>query len=306
MSKVNLAVDLNGLKLKNPILTASGTFGYGLEYAPYLDLNRLGGVVVKGLSLWEEEGTSPPRIWETASGMLNAIGLQNIGVERFIAEKLPKLKEYDTAIIANIWGKTIDDYLKVAERLEKVGGISALEVNISCPNIKKGGMSFGVSPDSAYDITRRLNEATSLFLIVKLSPNVADIKPIAKAVEEGGADAISLINTLIGMAVDVETKRPRLKNITGGLSGPAIKPVALRMVYEAIKAVQIPVIGIGGIMDLYDVLEFLIVGARAVEIGSANFVNPRVTIEIIEALEGYLEEKGIPDVNEIIATLEVE
>jgi dihydroorotate dehydrogenase (NAD+) catalytic subunit len=306
MAEPNLAVDLNGLKFKNPVLTASGTFGYGLEYAPYLDLNLLGGIVVKGLSLWEEQGNIPPRIWETPSGMLNAIGLQNIGVERFIKEKLPELKEYDTAIIANIWGKTIDDYLRVAERLENAGGIAALEVNISCPNIKKGGISFGVSPDSAYDITRRLKSSTSLFLIVKLTPNVTDIEPIAKAVEEGGADAISLINTLIGMAVDVEAKKPRLRNITGGLSGPAIKPVALRMVYETVKNVRIPVIGIGGIMNLSDALEFLIVGAKAIEIGTANFVNPRITIEIIEGLRQYLRERNIHDVNKIIATLKVD
>jgi len=297
-----MAVNLGRLKLKNPVMTASGTYGYGEEYADYVDLNRLGAVVVKGLSLKPRVGNPPPRIMETTGGMLNSVGLQNIGVDSFIEDKLPFLRKYETAVIANIYGETYDEFRKVAKILSMAKGVHALEVNISCPNVKCGGVAFGSDPKIAARVTQTVKGETSLPVIVKLTPNVTDVTVIAQAVEKAGADAISLINTLTGMSVDLKTREPHLKNITGGLSGPAIKPVALRMVWEVVKRVSIPVIGIGGIMTAEDALEFLIVGARAVQIGTANFVNPQATLEVIEGIQEYLAENGIKDINEIIGT----
>ncbi|MFZ3055488.1 MAG: dihydroorotate dehydrogenase [Smithella sp.] len=299
-----IAVHLGRLKLKNPVMTASGTFGYGEEYADYVDLNRLGAVVVKGLSLKPRLGNPPPRIMETTGGMLNAVGLQNIGVDAFIEEKLPFLRKYDVAVIANIYGETYDEYKKVAKKLSAAKGVHALELNISCPNVKKGGVSFGSDPKVAARVTQAVKEETSLPVIVKLTPNVTDIAVIAQSVEKAGADAISLINTLMGMAVDLKTRKPYLRNITGGLSGPAIKPVALRMVWEVVKKVSVPVIGIGGIMTAEDALEFLILGAKAVQIGTANFINPHATMEVIEGIKDYLTANKIKDVNEIIGTFQ--
>jgi dihydroorotate dehydrogenase (NAD+) catalytic subunit len=301
-TNVNLAVDIGSLKIKNPVMTASGTFGYGEEYADYVDLNRLGAIVVKGLSLKPRLGNPPPRIMETASGMLNAVGLQNIGVDVFIEEKLPFLQKHDVAVIANIYGESYLEYQKVARKLSSVRGVHALEVNVSCPNVKKGGLSFGADPKAAAEVTRRVKGETNLPVIVKLTPNVTDIAAIAQAVEKAGADAVSLINTLAGMSVDLKTRMSHLKNITGGLSGPAIKPVALRMVWQVVKRVSIPVIGIGGIMNAEDALEFLILGAKAVQIGTANFINPRATLNIIDGIQNYLIDNKIEDINEIIGT----
>jgi len=303
--KLKMGVNIGGLALKNPVMTASGTFGYGEEYSDYLDLNRLGAVIVKGLSLEPREGNSPPRIIETASGMLNAVGLQNVGVRAFIDDKLPWLREIDSAIIANIFGETIEDYVKVAEILNDAEGVAAIEVNISCPNVKRGGIAFGSDPVLAAEVTRAVKDVSRLPVIVKLTPNVTDITEIARAAEAAGADALSLINTITGMSVDIEKRVPHLKNVTGGLSGPAIKPVALRMVWEVVKEVSIPVIGIGGIMNARDVLEFLIVGAKAVQVGTANFLNPGVTADIIDDMERYLSEKGINDINDLIGTLKI-
>jgi dihydroorotate dehydrogenase (NAD+) catalytic subunit len=299
---VNLAVEIGSLKIKNPVMTASGTFGYGEEYADYVDLKRLGAIVVKGLSLKPRLGNPPPRIMETAGGMLNAVGLQNIGVEAFIAEKLPYLRKYDVAVIANIYGESYLEYQKVAGKLSSAKGVHALEVNVSCPNVKKGGLSFGADPKAAAEVTRRVKGETNLPVIVKLTPNVTDIAAIAQAVEKAGADAVSLINTLAGMSVDLKTRTPHLKNITGGLSGPAIKPVALRMVWQVVQRVSIPVIGIGGIMTAEDALEFLILGAKAVQIGTANFINPRATLNVIDEMQNYLVDNKIEDINDIIGT----
>lgn len=301
----NLSVEIAGIKFQNPVLTASGTFGYGLEYADFIDLNRLGGVVVKGLSMKPSRGNSPPRIIETASGMLNAIGLQNVGVEAFITEKLPLLKKYNTKIIANFFGDTQDEYVSVAERLTDVSGIAGLEMNISCPNVDKGGIAFGTDPQITEALVRKVRKVTSLPLIVKLSPNVTDIVVIAKAAVNGGADALSIVNTLLGMAIDVQTRRPVLSNITGGLSGPAIKPVALRMVWQVAKAVDIPVIGIGGIMNAQDALEFIIAGAAAVQIGTANFIDPAASIKVIEGIKEYCEKNWVGDVKSLVGTLRI-
>ncbi|MDI6726276.1 MAG: dihydroorotate dehydrogenase, partial [Smithellaceae bacterium] len=301
---LNMAVCIGrGLTIKNPVMTASGTFGYGLEYEGLVDLSRLGAVVVKGLSLKPRPGNPPPRIIETPAGMLNAIGLQNIGIETFLAEKLPLLKERNAVIIANIYGETPEEFRQMARKLTGTGGIAALEINISCPNVLKGGAAFGSDPRLASEATRAAREATDLPLIVKLSPNVTDIAEIAQSVEEAGADAISLINTLKGMSIDVERRMPKLRNIIGGLSGPAIRPVALRMVWEVVQKVSIPVIGMGGIAEAADALEFLIAGARAVEVGTANFVNPQATLRIIEGIEEYLRRHKIDDINDVIGSL---
>ena len=299
-----MAVNLGRLKLNNPVMAASGTFGYGEEYAGYIDLDKLGAIVVKGLSLKPRLGNPPPRIMETTGGMLNSVGLQNIGVDAFIEEKLPFLREYDAAVIANIYGETYDEYKKVARILSLAKGVHALEVNISCPNVKNGGLSFGCDPKISARVTRTVKDETGLPVIVKLTPNVTDITVIAQAVEKAGADAISLINTLTGMSVDLKTRRPHLKNITGGLSGPAIKPVALRMVWQVVQKVSIPVIGIGGIMTARDALEFLIVGAKAVQIGTANFINPHATLEVIEGIKNYLIANKQKDIKEIIGTFQ--
>jgi dihydroorotate dehydrogenase (NAD+) catalytic subunit len=299
-----LSVAIGNMNLKNPVMTASGTFGYGEEYAPFIDLNRLGAVVVKGLSLEPRSGNPPPRIMETPSGMLNAIGLQNIGVRVFIDEKLPFLRKYDTAVIANIFGETVDEYRRVAEILGGTEGVSAVEVNISCPNVKKGGVAFGAVPELAAEVTRGVRGETDLPLIVKLTPNVTDIVEIAMAVEAAGADAVSLINTLTGMSVDIEKRRPHLANVTGGLSGPAIRPVALRMVWQAVRAVKVPVIGIGGIMTASDALEFLIAGATAVQVGTANFVDPTALLKILDGIGEYLVRHKMANITELIGSLE--
>jgi dihydroorotate dehydrogenase (NAD+) catalytic subunit len=297
-----MSVQIGKLRLKNPVMTASGTFGYGEEYAGYVDLNRLGAIVVKGLSLQPRLGNPPPRIMETAGGMLNAIGLQNIGVDAFIGEKLPFLEKYDVAVIANIYGESYAEYQKVARRLSSVKGVHALEVNVSCPNVRRGGLSFGADPKIAAMVTRKVKDETDLPVIVKLTPNVTDIAAIAQAVEKAGADAVSLINTLTGMSVDIRTRTAHLKNITGGLSGPAIRPVALRMVWQVVKRVSIPVIGIGGIMTAADALQFLIVGAKAVQVGTANFINPHATINILDGLQNYLHNNKLKNINDIIGT----
>ncbi len=303
VTQPDLQVSLGPLKLKNPVLTASGTFGYGQEFSSVVDLNLLGGIVVKGLSLKPRAGNPPPRIVETPCGMLNAIGLANIGVEAFLEEKLPWLRGLDTPVIVNIYGHTIDEYGALAARLKGVEGISAIEVNISCPNVEQGGMAFGTDPDISARVTEQVLEKGDRPVIVKLSPNVTDIKAVARAAEKAGADGVSLINTITGMAIDIERRLPRLANICGGLSGPAIRPVALYMVYQVVKTVSIPVIGIGGIMDYRDALEFLLAGARAVQVGTANFVNPRAGLDIIEGLREFCQEQGIGAVDEIIGTV---
>lgn len=304
--KPDMAVSIGPLRLKNPLMTASGTFGYGAEYAAFVDLNRLGALVVKGLSLEPRPGNPPPRIMETTGGMLNAIGLENVGVKKFIAEKLPFLRDYAVPVIANIFGERVEEYQRVAALLGQAEGISALELNISCPNVKKGGVAFGADPLLAAEVTRKVREATDLPLIVKLTPNVTDIALIAETVEDAGADALSLINTITGMSVDVERRIPHLKNITGGLSGPAIKPVALRMVWQVLKRVSIPVIGIGGIATAADALEFLIVGAQAVQVGTASFINPGAVMDILAGLEAYLIGHGLKDIKDLIGTLKAD
>ncbi len=294
---MDLGVSIGGLKLKNPVMTASGTFGYGEEYAEFLDLGRLGAVVVKGLSLLPKEGNPPPRIVETASGMLNAIGLQNIGIRRFIDEKIPFLRTYDTKVIVNFFGDSIEEYVEAAERLSSVEGIHALEMNISCPNKQAGWGIFGTDPKVTTGVVSSVRKATNLPLIVKLSPNVTDMALMAKAAVDAGADALSVINTLTGMAIDIRTRRPKLANRTGGLSGPAIKPVAVRMVYEVYKAVNVPIIGMGGIMHSDDAIEFMLAGATAVAVGTANFVNPRATTDILDGIIAYMRDEKIADIN---------
>jgi dihydroorotate dehydrogenase (NAD+) catalytic subunit len=292
-----------GLTIKNPVMAASGTFGYGEEYAPYYDINRVGAVIVKGVSLEPRAGNPPPRIMETPCGMLNAIGLENPGVKIFIKEKLPFLRQYNVAVIVNVFGETLDEYKQVVEIVSETEGVHGLEINISCPNVKKGGIVFGADPDMAYEITKEVKSATNLPVIVKLTPNVTDICVIAESVQAAGADAISLINTLTGMSVDIEQRIPHLANITGGLSGPAIKPIALRMVWQVAKKVTVPVIGVGGITNARDAMEFLVVGARAVQIGTAHFINPHAAVDIVEGMADYFSEHDIRDVNEFIGTL---
>jgi dihydroorotate dehydrogenase (NAD+) catalytic subunit len=302
----DLRVKIGSLELRNPVLTASGTFGYAREFGSLVNLYRLGGVIVKGISLFPRPGNPPPRIVETSCGMLNAIGLENVGVDRFITEKMPYLLGIDTPVIVNILGDTIEEYRHITEKLTVVPGVSAIEVNISCPNVKKGGVAFGSDPDMSAAVTRVVKESTDLPVIVKLSPNVTDITQIAWAVQQAGADAVSLINTLIGIAVDLKTKRPRLANIIGGLSGPAIKPVALRMVYQVARSVSIPVIGIGGIESAEDALEFMLAGATAVQIGTANFINPRASEEVVEGITDYVIREKLHSVREMIGALETE
>ncbi|GAB6138492.1 dihydroorotate dehydrogenase [Halanaerobaculum tunisiense] len=299
MSKVNLEVDLNGLKFHNPVTTASGTFGFGKEYQDYVDLDKLGGVMVKGTTLNPKEGNPTPRIAETKAGMLNAIGLQNPGVDYFLEETLPQIKDYQFKTIVNISGNTVADYAQLASRLDQAA-VAALEINISCPNVKKGGLAFGTQPEMAAGVVKAVREETDLPLITKLSPNVADITEIARAVEEAGTDIISLINTLLGMKIDINTQQPILANKMGGLSGPAIKPVAVRMVYQVAQAVDVPLIGMGGISTAQDAIEFLLAGATAISIGTANFVNPEVTLEVLAGIEEYLVEHGYDDVNDIV------
>ncbi|OGW04236.1 MAG: dihydroorotate dehydrogenase B catalytic subunit [Nitrospinae bacterium RIFCSPLOWO2_12_39_16] len=284
-------------------MVASGTFGYGEEYAKYIDLNKLGAIVVKGLSITSREGNPPPRIVETSAGMLNSIGLQNIGIDSFIKEKLPFLKKFNTKVIVNFFGDSIDEYCEVAKRVDSVSGIHGLEMNISCPNKKEGWLEFGTNPDLAFRVVSAVRKNTKLPLIVKLSPNVTDITVIAKAVSDAGADAVSLINTLSGMAIDIKTRRPKLANIIGGLSGPAIKPVALKMVWQAAKTVKLPIIGIGGIMTHEDAVEFMIAGASAVQVGTANFIEPTSSEKIIDGLKLYCRQNCIRNINKIVGSL---
>ena len=287
----DLKTDIGRIELENPVMTASGTFGYANEFNELVDLNRLGGIIVKGLSLQPSKGNKPPRIVETACGMLNAIGLENVGIDAFAEEKLPFLKNLSTPVFANVYGKSIGEYALLAARIDELNEIAGIEVNISCPNVTAGGIAFGVVPETAAEVVKAVREASSKPLMVKLSPNVTDITQIARAVEDAGADSLSLVNTLTGMSIDIQTRRPRLANITGGLSGPAIKPVALRMVWQVAQSVKIPVIGVGGIVCAEDALEFLIAGAVAVQVGTANFVNPHATIDIIDGIEAFLIEK---------------
>ncbi len=299
----DMTVAIGKLNLKNPVMTASGTFGYALEFSELMDVNRLGAVVLKGMSLIASRGNPPPRIVETASGMLNAIGLENIGLDAFIHKKLPFVKTLSTAVIINIYGKQVSDYAELAARLNDLDGIAGIEVNISCPNVKTGGIAFGVDPIAAYEVIHAVRTQTTLPVIAKLSPNVTDITVIARSVVDAGADAVSLINTLTGMAIDIETRRPKLANITGGLSGPAIKPVALRMVWQTANAVSVPVIGIGGIMTASDALEFIIAGASAIQVGTASFVNPRAAMDILDGIETWLKEKQITRLADLRGTL---
>ena len=303
MNKPDLSVQVGALSVKNPVLTASGTFGYGQEFSPIMDPSLLGGIVVKGISLNPMAGNPPPRIVETPCGMLNAIGLANVGLEVFLSEKLPWLQELDTCVIVNIYGHSLDEYGAVAAGLKGVPRISALEVNISCPNVEQGGMAFGTDPAVAAQVTERVLRETDKPVIVKLSPNVTDICAIARAVEQAGAHALSLINTLTGMSIDIERRTPKLANGSGGLSGPAIRPVALHMVHQVVRAVNIPVIGMGGILEARDALEFLIAGAQAVQVGTANFANPRASLDILEGIEQFLKDRGINSVKEIIGSL---
>jgi dihydroorotate dehydrogenase (NAD+) catalytic subunit len=300
---LNLQVKIGKLTLKNPVMTASGTFGYGEEYSEFVNLNNLGAVVVKGLSLLPKEGNPPPRIVETPAGMLNAIGLQNIGIENFIKDKLPFLRKFDTKIIVNFFGDSIKEYVKAAKRLSSADDIHALEMNISCPNKQANWSIFGTDPKVTFKVVSAVRKVTDLTLIVKLSPNVTDIALMAKVVEDAGADAISLINTLTGMAIDIKTRKPKLANITGGLSGPAIKPVAVRMVWECYKAVRIPIIGMGGIISAEDAIEFLLAGASAVAIGTANFINPRATQDIIDGIRSFMIKEGVNDIKKLIGGL---
>ena len=298
-----LSVNIGSLALKNPVLTASGTFGYGEEFAPFIDLNRLGGYIIKGTTLEHREGNPYPRMVETPSGMLNAVGLQNKGVDYFINNIYPRIKGYDSELIVNVSGAKVEDYVETARRLASLDKVNAIEVNISCPNVKEGGMAFGTTTAGAAEVTRAIREVYPKTLIVKLSPNVTSIADIARAVEAEGADSVSLINTLMGMSIDVERRRPHLSTITGGLSGPAVRPVAVRMVWQVAKAVKIPVIGLGGIMDGRDAIEFMLAGATAVEIGTANFIDPAVTMKVIDYMEDYCARHGINDINEIIGEI---
>lgn len=300
----SLSVKIGALELRNPVMTASGTFGYGLEFQDFVDLSRLGGIVVKGTTLHPREGNPYPRMAETASGMLNCVGLQNKGVDYFCKDIYPKVKDLPTNVIVNVSGSTIDDYVETARRIGELESIPAIELNISCPNVRQGGMAFGVTCEGASSVVKAVRKAYPKTLIVKLSPNVTDIAEIARAVEAEGADSVSLINTLMGMAIDAE-KRKRILSIgTGGLSGPAVKPVALRMVYQVAKAVRIPVIGLGGIMTATDAIEFLLAGATAIEVGTANFIDPSVTMKVVEGIEAYLERHGFQSVSDIIGALE--
>ena len=300
---IDLSINLAGIPMKNPVMVASGTFGYGEEYAQHYDLNLLGALVVKSLTLAPRQGNPPPRTVETAAGMLNAIGLQNVGVDAFIKDKLPFLQKYKVPVIANIAGSTVEEYKSLAQRLEGVKGISGLEVNVSCPNVKKGGLAFGTSPEATAEVTAAVKKATRLPVIVKLTPNVTDIVSVARAAADGGADALSLINTLLGMAVDAKSRRPHLTYVTGGLSGPAVKPVALRMVWQVAQKVKIPIVGLGGIVSAEDAAEFLIAGATAVAVGTGNFLDPLAAPKVVEGLREYLAGQGMKSVKELIGSL---
>lgn len=302
---VDLSVEIGKLKLKNPIMTASGTFGYGEEFADFIDLNRLGGIIVKGTTLHHREGNPYPRMAETPSGMLNAVGLQNKGVDYFIEHIYPRIKDLDTRVIVNVSGSCIDDYVAVCEKLSPLDKVAAVEINISCPNVKQGGMGFGTTCSGAESVTSAVRKAYDGTMIVKLTPNVTDITEIARTVEAAGADAVSLTNTFLGMAIDVEKRKPMLSTITGGLSGPCIRPIAVRMVWQVANAVKVPVVGLGGIASGRDAIEFLLAGATAVQIGTANFVDPQVTVKAIDYIEDYLKRHQITSVRELIGGMEV-
>jgi dihydroorotate dehydrogenase (NAD+) catalytic subunit len=304
MTKPDLTVEIAGIKLRNPVMTASGTFGYGSEFADYMDLESIGAIITKGLSLRPKAGNRTPRIVETGAGMLNAIGLQNVGIDAFIDEKVPFLRKINTPVIVNVYGNSLEEYGELAGRLDRIPEVAGIEVNISCPNVKQGGIVFGTDPKAAYEVVSLVRESTIKPVIVKLSPNVTDVVEMAHASVEAGADALSLINTLTGMAIDLKKRRPVLANVTGGLSGPAIKPVALRMVWQVAKAVNVPVIGIGGITSAIDALEFIVAGATAVQIGTASFLDPQASQTIACDMERYLEENGIHCIREMIGTLE--
>lgn len=300
---VNTSISLAGLELRNPVMTASGTYGYGLEYEDFVDLSRLGGIVVKGTTLHPRQGNPYPRMAETPSGMLNAVGLQNKGVEHFCQEIYPKIQDRDTNILVNVSGSMIEDYIATAERINELEHIPGIELNISCPNVKEGGMAFGVTCAGASSVVSAVRKVYKKHLMVKLSPNVSDITEIARAVEAEGADSVSMINTLLGMAIDAERRRPVLSTITGGLSGPAVKPVALRMVWQTSKAVRIPIVGMGGISNATDAIEFLLAGASAIQVGTYNFVDPSATLQIVEGIEDYLRRHQISDIKDIIGVI---
>ncbi|HUL75074.1 MAG TPA: dihydroorotate dehydrogenase [Vicinamibacterales bacterium] len=302
---MDLSVDIGRLRLKNPFIAASGCFGYGLEYAGAVDIASLGGIAVKGLFLAEREGHPPPRIVETPAGMLNAIGLQGIGVHRFVAEKLPELRRLGATTIVNICGSTLDEYCEVARVLSDHEGVGAIELNISCPNIKEGGIQFGCSLTGTYDVVSGVRKVTTLPLIPKLTPNVTDVASFARASQEAGADAISLVNTFLAMAIDVETRKPKLSNVLGGLSGPAIRPIAVRMVFECHQAVKLPIMGMGGIATIDDAIEFLIAGASAVQVGTANFADPFIWSKLIAGLDAYLERHRIARVQDLVGSIEL-
>ena len=305
VKRPSLAVEIAGIQLRNPVMPASGTFGYGEEYAPFLDLEKIGAIVTKGLSLKPKAGNPMPRIAETTSGMLNAIGLQNVGIDAFIKHKMPFLRTVNTPVIANFFGNTLEEYGEVARRLNDIPEVAGAELNISCPNVKQGGIIFGTDPRAASEVVTLVRKNLQKPLIVKLTPNVTDITVVARAVEEAGADAISCINTITGMSVDVHTRKPRIANRTGGLSGPAIRPIAVRMVHQVVQTVAVPVIGIGGIARPMDALEFLIVGAKAVQVGTANFVDPTAMLSIIEGIEEFCVEQGIDDIHQLIGSLKL-
>ena len=300
---VKLNVNIGNLKLKNPVMTASGTFGYGTEYSDFIDLSKLGGIIVKGTTLAPRQGNPYPRMAETPSGMLNAVGLQNKGVDHFVEKIYPQIKDLDTAVVVNVSGSTIEDYVAVAEKINALDNIPGIELNISCPNVKEGGMAFGTSPRSVENVVKAVRQAYNKTLIVKLSPNVTDITEIARAAEAEGADSLSLINTMLGMAIDAERRRPLLSTVTGGLSGACVKPVALRMVWQVSKSVKVPLIGLGGIMNATDAVEFLLAGASAVQIGTANFIDPQISVKVAEGIEEYLVRQGCHSVQEIIGGL---
>ena len=300
-----LKVNIGTLHLKNPVMTASGTFGYGKEYSDFMDLERIGGIFVKGTTIRERQGNDYPRMAETPSGMLNAVGLQNKGVDYFVSNIYPEIKDFDTNIIVNVSGSTIEDYVECSQKLVALEKIPAIELNISCPNVKEGGMAFGTSACSAADVTKAVREVWDKTLIVKLSPNVTDITEIAKAVEGEGADAVSLINTLLGMAVDINKRRPVLSTVTGGLSGPCVKPIALRMVWQTYNAVKIPVIGMGGISSWQDVIEFILAGSSAIQIGTHNFIDPTISVKVVDGIKEYLDKNNINSITDLIGALQV-
>ena len=301
---MDLSVRIGSLELRNPLIAASGCFGYGVEYADFVDLSTLGGVAVKGLFLSEREGHPPPRIVETPAGMLNAIGLQGIGVRRFVDEKLPELRARRATVIVNVCGTTLDEYVEVSRILSAAEGVHAIELNISCPNIKEGGIQFGCSLTGTYGVVSAVRKVTTLPVVPKLTPNVTDVASFAKAAEEAGADAVSLVNTFLAMVIDVESRRPKISNVVGGLSGPAIRPIAVRMVYECRQAVKIPIIGMGGIADARDVLEFMIAGATAVQVGTANFVDPLIWPKLIDGLRDYMTRHRIDRIDSLVGTLD--